>query len=230
MGKTIVVVGFGPGISTAVAEKFGSSGFSVGLVGRNGERLAAGVKALNARGIEAAAFAADAGDPAAIRAAVGRARTALGPITVVLWNAYGGAETGDFVTADPLAVRGVFDVAVVGLLAIVQEALPDLKKTKDGAVLVTNGAFGEIHAQIDDYAVQSKAMGLALANGAKHKLVGLLAQRLKSEGVYVGEVMVAGTVKGSAWDSGSANLEAATIANKFWELYASRGEVRARIG
>ena len=82
---------------------------------------------------------------------------------------------------------------------------------------------------MDAYAVGAKAMGLALANAAKHKLVGLLAQRLKGDGVYVGEVMVAGTVKGTAWDSGSANLDGATIANKFWDLYQARGEIRARI-
>ena len=132
-------------------------------------------------------------------------------------------------TADAAAVRSVFDVAVVGLLAAVQEALPDLKKTKGGAVLITNGAFGEINPQIDEYAVSSKAMGLALANAAKHKLVGLLAQRLKGEGIYVGEVMVAGTVKGTPWDDGKASLDGATIANRFWELCQARGEVRARV-
>jgi len=230
MGKTILVVGFGPGISTAVAEKFGSAGLSVALVARSEERLAAGVKALKARGIEAAAFPADAGDPAAIRAVVGKARAALGPITVVHWNAYGGSETGDLVTADPTAVRGVFDVAILGLLATVQEALPDLKRTKEGAILITNGAFGEIHPNIDRFAVTTKAMGLALANAAKHKLVGLLAERLKDDGVYVGEVMVAGIVKGTRWDNGGATLDGPTIANKFWELYQGRGEVRARVG
>ncbi len=229
MGKTILVVGFGPGISIAVAEKFGASGFSVALVGRSEERLASGVKALKAKGIDAAAFPADAGDPAAMRAVVSKARAELGPIAVIQWNAYGGAEAGDLVTADAHAIRSVFDVAVVGLIATVQEALPDLKQTKEGAVLVTNGAFGEIDPQMDAYAAGLKAMGLALANAAKHKLVGLLAARLKGEGVYVGEVMVAGTIKGSAWDSGSANLEGATIANRFWELYQARGEVRARI-
>ena len=83
---------------------------------------------------------------------------------------------------------------------------------------------------MDGYAVNVKAMGLALANAAKHKLVGLLAQRLKGDGVYVGEVMVAGTVKGTAWDQGNANLDGSTIANKFWELYQSRTEIRARVG
>jgi short-subunit dehydrogenase len=229
MAKTILVVGFGPGISTAVAEKFGSEGFSVALVARSEERLAAGVKALKAKGIEAAAFPADAGDPASIRAAVGKARTALGPLTVLQWNAYGGGQAGDLTTADATAVRSVFDVAIVGLLAAVQEALPDLKKSGEGAVLVTNGAFGELSPQLDELAVGAKAMGLALGNAAKHKLVGLLVQRLKPEGVYVGEVMVAGTVKGSAWDSGKANLESSAIAAKFWDLYRVRAESRARI-
>jgi NAD(P)-dependent dehydrogenase (short-subunit alcohol dehydrogenase family) len=230
MTRTILVVGFGPGISTAVAEKFGSSGFSVALVARNQERLTVGVNALKAKGVQAAAFAADAGDPAAIRAAVAGARASLGPITVVHWNAYGGSEAGDLVTVDAPTLRGVFDVAVLGLLAAVQEALPDLKKAKgEGAVLITNGAFADITPQMDEFAVGAKAMGLALANAAKHKLAGLLAQRLKGEGVYVGEVMVAGTVKGTRWDAGQANLDGSTIASKFWELYQARGEVRARV-
>jgi short-subunit dehydrogenase len=230
MKKTLVIVGFGPGISSAVANKFGSSGFSVALVARHEEKLAAGVKALKAKGIDAAAFPADAGDPTAIRAAVAKARTALGPVTVLHWNAYGGAAAGDLTTADSASVRGIFDAAIVGLVAAVQEALPDLKASKEGAVLITNGAFGEINPQIDEYAVSARAMGLGVANAAKHKLAGLLAARLKAEGVYVGEVMVAGTVKGTAWDSGNATLDAATIAAKFWELYQARGETRARVG
>jgi NADP-dependent 3-hydroxy acid dehydrogenase YdfG len=148
----------------------------------------------------------------------------------VQWNAYGGAEAGDILSTDPTAVRSVFDVAIVGLLAAVQEALPDLKQSKEGAILVTNGAFGDVNPQVDAFAVSIKASGVALANAAKHKLVGLLAARLEAEGVYVGEVMVSGTVKGTAWDSGNANLDAATIADKFWSLYQGRKELRARVG
>jgi hypothetical protein len=72
-------------------------------------------------------------------------------------------------------------------------------------------------------------MGVALANGAKYKLVGLLAQRLKTEGVYVGEVMVAGTIKGTPYDHAGNVIEGSTVANKFWELYQARDEVRARV-
>ena len=230
MAKTIVVVGYGPGVSTAVAQKFGAAGFAVALVARNEQKLAAGVRSLEDKRIKAAAFTADAADPESIRAAIRKARAALGPIAVLHWNAYGGADAGDLLTAELDAVRGVFDVRIVGLLAAVEEALPDLKGAGDGAVLVTNGAFGELSPQIDELAVGVKAMGLALANAAKHKLVGLLAQRLRGEGVFVGEVMIAGTVKGTAWDSGKAPaIEGAAIADKFWELYKARREIRARV-
>ncbi len=228
MSKTIVVVGFGPGISTAVAEKFGAAGYAVALVARNEERLAAGVAALKAKGIAAAAFPADAGDPASVRAALAKARAALGPVTVIHWNAYSGGDLGDILTADPAAVGRVFDVGVVGLLAAVQEALPDLKSAGDGAVLVTNGAFGEPSPQMDAFAVSLKSVGVALANAAKYKLVGVLAQELKDAGVYVGEVMVAGSVKGTAW-SPNEGIEASKIADTFWALYQARTEVRARV-
>jgi NADP-dependent 3-hydroxy acid dehydrogenase YdfG len=229
MPKTIVVVGFGPGISTAVAERFAAEGFSVALVARNAARLAEGVARLRARGVAAGAFPADAGDPAAIAAAVDKARSELGPITVIHWNAFSGGQAGDLLTAAPAAARGVFDVAVVGLLAAVRQALPDLKSAGDGAVLVTNGAFGELSPQMDAYAVSLQAMGLAVANAAKHKLVGLLAQRLKDDGVYVGEVMVAGAVKGTASDTGGRAIEGSAIADRFWRLYRARAEARARI-
>jgi NADP-dependent 3-hydroxy acid dehydrogenase YdfG len=228
MAKTVVVVGYGPGVSNAVAEKFGAEGFAVALVARNPERLAAGAEALNAKGVAAAACPADAGDPAAIAAAVGKAREALGPIGAIHWNAFDGGA-GDLATATPSEVRKALDVGVVGLVAAAQAALPDLKAAGDGAVLVTNGAFGELNPQIDAVAVNVKSMGLAVANAAKHKLVGLLAERLKSEGVYVGEVMIAGLVKGSAFDRGGPAIDPARIADAFWRLYKARDELYARV-
>ncbi len=226
--KTIVVVGFGPGNSTAVAEKFGAEGFSVALVGRNQERLASGVSALKGRGIAAAAFRADATDPAAIAGAFRNIRAELGPITAIHWNAYGGAEAGDLLTADPAAVHGLFDAAVFGLLAATREALPDLKNAGDGAILITNGGFGDLSPEMDEYATNFNVMGIALANAAKNKLVGLLAQRLKRDGVYVGEVTIYGTVKGTPTGAADA-INPSITADKFWDLYQSRGEIRAEI-
>ena len=179
MAKTIVIVGFGPGISTSVAKKFGSEGFSV------------------------------------------------------QWNAHGGNEARDLVTADSIIVKSIFDIAIVGLLAAIQEALPDLREAKEGSVLITNGAAGEINPQMDAFVTGANAsglrlMGVAVANAAKDKLVGMLAHRLKGDGIYVGQVTIAGTVKGTAWESPDS-IDPSDVADKFWQLHQNRSEVRARI-
>jgi len=228
MSKTILVCGFGPGISTAVANRFGAAGFSVALVARNEERLASGARALAAKGIKAAAFPADLGDPGSVPALLGKVRAALGSIDVLHWNAYGGGA-GDLLKADTKEVRAVFDLPIASLLAAVQAALPDLRKNKESAILVTNGGLGYFDPKVDAMAVEWGAMGLALANAAKHKMVGLLAEKLKPEGVYIGEVVVLSTVKGTAFDSGSSTLEPHAVGEKFWQLYTERKEHTTQI-
>lgn len=227
MAKNILINGFGSGISLALAEKFGAQGFGVGLVARSGQRLDTGVKMLEGQGVRVVPFQADLSDLKAIPGLMSSVREKLGPLDVVQWNAYAGGA-GDLLAADPAEISSVLGIAVPSLVAVVQAALPDLRANK-GAVLVTNGGLGLLDDQVDAGAVGWKAMGLAVANAAKHKLVRLLSTQLKPDGVYVGEVMVLDAVKGSAWDSGNATLEASAIAAKFWQLYSERSELSVRI-
>ena len=123
--------------------------------------------------------------------------------------------------------KGLLDAAV---RAVAQDGpLPDLRQHKDAAVLVTNGGLGDANEQMDSLATSWNVAGLALANAAKHKLTGLLAAKLKPEGIYVGELIVTGTVKGTAWDQGQATLEPSSIAQRFWDLAKARTELSARI-
>ena len=219
MSKTIVVCGHGPGISDAVAHKFGKEGFSVAIVARNKERLSAAAAKLEQAGVKAKAFTADLSDPEAVRGVVKAARE-LGPIACLHWNAYGG-KAGDLTTAPTAELREALDISVHGLLAGLQEALPDLKAAK-GSLLVTGGGLAFYDAKVDAMACEWGAMGLAVGKAAQHKVVGLLAKRLEKDSVYVGEVVVLGMVKGTAFDHGNATLEPADIANKFWELQQAR--------
>jgi len=229
MAKTILVSGYGPGISSAIAEKFGAEGYAVALAARNAERLAAGVKALQAKGIKAAAFPTDLADPNAARALVGKVREALGPLTALAWTAYD-TGAGDLLSAEPAAVRRVLDIATTSLLAAVNAALPDMKGQPDAAVLVVNGGFGYADPSVDAAAVQFNSMGLAMANAAKNKLVGMLSLKLKGDGVYVGQAMVLGTIKGTAWDQGNATIDASTVAAKLWDLSRARTELTVKVG
>jgi len=228
MSKNIVICGYGTGISAALAEKFAAAGFGLALVARGAERLSQAAEGLRQRGVNAVAVAGDLGDPASVQAIARQAREKLGPIDVVQWNAYA-SGAGDLLSADPKELSKVMDVAVSGLIAMVQACLPDLRARK-GAVLVTNGGLGLLDPKVDTMPVQWSAMGLAVANTAKHKLVRVFAERLRGDDVYVGEVVVLSTVKGTAWDNGTSTLEARTIADKFWEIYQGRRELSVMIG
>lgn len=222
MSKTILVTGYGSGISHAVAEKFGSQGFAVAIAARNAGKLNEAVKAFAAKGIKALAVPTDVSDLSAVRDAVKKTRAELGELTAIHWNA-AGYGAGDLLTTPAEELRASFDTGITGLVAAIQEALPDLKNSK-GAVLVTDGGFGVLDDGVDRAGVEFKAMGLSIANAAKHKAVRLLHKRLATEGVFVGEVMVHGTVKGTSWDSGDATLDAKDIAEKFWKLFSERKE------
>jgi NADP-dependent 3-hydroxy acid dehydrogenase YdfG len=229
MAKTIVIAGHGPGISDAVARQFGGEGFAVALAARSADKLEAAAEALRQKGITAQAFPTDLGDPDAVQSLIAKAGKALGPVTVLHWNAYAGLA-GDLTTAPIADLRTVLDVGVVGLVAAVQAALPDMKDQKNPAVLVTGGGFALYTPQVDQMAAQYNSMGLAVSKAAQHKLVGVLSAKLAPEGIYVGEVQVLGMVKGTAFDRGAATIEAQTIAAKFWELYTARKDTFAQVG
>ena len=220
MQKTVVVCGHGPGISDSLARRFGREGFAVALVARNAERLGKAVAELESAGVSAKAFPCNLGDADAVRTMIGDARAALGPIAVVHWNAYqpGG---GDLTTATTAEVRGAVDVAVTGMVAAVQESLADLKAEK-GSLLVTGGGLAFHDPAVNKMAVEWGAMSLAIAKAAQHKATALLSLRLAAEDVYVGEVVVAAMVKGTAFDQGNATLDPNDIADKFWELHSKR--------
>jgi NADP-dependent 3-hydroxy acid dehydrogenase YdfG len=220
MQKTIIVCGHGPGISHAVANKFGGEGFQVALVARSAEKLENARASLQARGIKAAAFPADLSDPSGAKDLVQRVRDQFGPIGAIHWNAYANTA-GDVLAADATAIRTVFDVAVTSLVLTLQQVLADLKAAQ-GAVLVTNGGLGFFDPKADAAAVAWNSMGLAMANSAKHKLIGLLSEKLRADGITVGEVVVLGLVKGTVWDTGSATIEPGAVADKFWEIYSGR--------
>jgi NAD(P)-dependent dehydrogenase (short-subunit alcohol dehydrogenase family) len=223
--KTIVVCGHGPGISDAVARKFGREGFDVALVARNAERVGRAAEALATQGISARGFGCDLGDLAAVAKTIAQVRAELGPITVLHWNAYTRVE-GDLLDGDLAAVRHALDVSVIGLIAAARASLGDLREQKDSAaILVTGGGFGVDDPRVNGMAAQWGAMDLALQKGSQHKLTGLLHAKLAAEGIYVGEVVVQGMVKGTAFDRGNATLESSAIADRFFEIYRARKEI-----
>jgi NAD(P)-dependent dehydrogenase (short-subunit alcohol dehydrogenase family) len=223
----LLVIGYGPGTSQAVATRFARAGYGVALVARSGQRAGDAASQLRTMGVAAAAYQADASDPASIRRAIARARHELGSISAVLWTAFRSGGVKDVLATAPESIERVFDIGVAGLLACVQEVLEDLRASS-GAIMVANGALGENTTEADRYAKFLDNDGVALENAAKSKLVGILAERLREFDIYVGEVTIAGSVAGTVTE-GPSVIRPERIADQFWTLTQTRGTTRLRM-
>lgn len=140
MGKVITIVGMGPGVSLAVAKRFGQEGFAVGALARRADALEEQVRVLNAAGIWAAGRAADSGDPASLLSAMGQLTAELGDTDVLVYNAAG-------VRFKPPAELSAEEfnadlrVSIGGALAASQAVLPSMRHRGAGTILFTGDGF-----------------------------------------------------------------------------------------
>ncbi|QBR04327.1 SDR family NAD(P)-dependent oxidoreductase [Paraburkholderia pallida] len=223
--KTIIICGYGVAVSRAVAGRFGAEGFQLALVARDGARLSKAADEFARAGVLAQAFPCDLSDRSAITRMIGQVRERMGPITVLHWNAYS-PIAGDLASVDVAELSTLLTLGVTNLVEAVQLALPDLRNANgQGAVLITGGGAALYDPKIDNAVVAIRSMGVAVTKAAQHKLTGLLHSRLKDEGVYVGEVVIFGAVRGTLRDQGYATIEPTVVAERFWDLFQSREQV-----
>ncbi|MBE1237966.1 SDR family NAD(P)-dependent oxidoreductase [Phaeovibrio sulfidiphilus] len=227
MAQTILVCGAGPGVSRAVARRFGRAGHPVALVARNPQRLEGAVEELSGEGLQVRAFPADLADITSLGRVVEDVRAALGPIGILHWNAFLDVE-GGLLEAPLSDLTGSFELRVTAYIAAVRACLPDLEASR-GAVLATCGIMLLDDPRVDAFAIGYGALAIGVA--AQHKATGILAQTLAPRGVYVGEVIVNGFIEGTPGGVGkSPTVAPAAIAEAFRELYEARREHSVIIG
>ncbi|KAI9348916.1 short-chain dehydrogenase/reductase SDR [Zopfochytrium polystomum] len=227
----IVVAGYGPGISRAVAIHFAQKkGLAVALLARTESKLVEAEKELAALGITAKAFSVDLSDVDAVRATIASVRESLGPIHILFWNAAAVGTTT--LLTDPGALSAAqyaYNVQFASFIAGVHGSLSDLKSTRVGehlgAILVTGGFLEEVAEGTAKLAVAWRFSTIVALKAALRKAVQVLNEELVESGVYAGEVTVMGAVKGTPFDDGTATIEAAAVAERFEGLYEKRTAV-----
>jgi NAD(P)-dependent dehydrogenase (short-subunit alcohol dehydrogenase family) len=202
----LVVVAAGPGLGRAVARRFAREGAAVGLVARSADKLGELVTEVSTAGARAVATAAaDVGDEAALRGALGALRGELGEATALVYN--GSAYVEGSVTALPTeGLRLALDVGVVGALVAAQEAVPAMRAAGRGTVLLT----GSVAA--DRASTSAAAVGIAKA--ALRNLARSLHKEVAGDGVRVTTVTIDGVL------AGPSALDVDEIADLYWRLYS----------
>lgn len=203
--KIISIVGMGPGISHAVAERFGREGFTIAMIARNIDRLQLLQELLEKQDIPARYYVGDAADDESLQRAFINIHGELGPTDVLLYNAAKLKkvpileESSDSLAAD-------FRINTGGALEAVKAVLPDMRRRDRGTLLFTGG--GLALTPHPDYG------SLSLGKAALRSLAFQLHQALSETPIKVATLTVAGFVSPD-----SATHNPAAIADVFWRLH-----------
>ncbi|KAG2437826.1 hypothetical protein HXX76_005445 [Chlamydomonas incerta] len=220
--RVIAVCGYGPGISNSVAHLWASHGFNVALLSRTQARLDHGAKEIGAKGGHAKGYAVDLAKPDDVKAVLQRVTQELGVVTVLFWNPASHAW-GDVLSLDIDVIEHNLQHQVTGLLAAVQQVVPDMATRPGSAILVTGGGLS-LAAENRALAKAANAMGgvaVAAGKAAQRALVHSLAEGLAPKGIRVAEVVVLGGVKGSANVGDRGTVRPEDVADDFWKLYTA---------
>src|SRR3954452_6234436 len=114
------LIGAGPGLGRAIAERYAHGGFSVGLIARDARRLQEQASLIRARGQGAATASGDAGDAKSLRTAIANVESQLdGPTTVLIYNAVA-FSPGTPLQLSPETIQSDYRINVTGALVAAQ--------------------------------------------------------------------------------------------------------------
>jgi short-subunit dehydrogenase len=139
--RVAVVTGASSGIGAEMARQLAAAGVRVGLTARRADALEALAREIRAQGGAAAVAPADAADPAATRAAIGRIAGELGPIDLLIANAGLGLET----PAARFSAEKVERMVRVNLIAVayaIEAVLPEMLRAGRGHLVAISSLAG----------------------------------------------------------------------------------------
>lgn len=182
-GRSIVVVGAGPGVGASVARRFAREGYAAALIARSSGKLEGLAAELRATGATATWAAVDITDAEELTSAIDRFADALGRIDVVHFN------PSVFRQRDPLHLSAMelledLHVGVAALLTAVQAARPWM--SRGGRVTVTGSMAAD--------RPWHEACSLGAQKAALRNLVLSLDTTLEPAGIRATSLTVRGTL------------------------------------
>jgi 3-oxoacyl-[acyl-carrier protein] reductase len=142
-GKSALVTGASKGIGKGIARVFARHGARVMVVARHIDAAEATAKEIRDAGGKAAAFAADVRDLASMEAAAAAAKAKHGGLDILCANA-GIFPQAKLETMTPDQWDEVIDTNLKGTFISVKAAIPYLKESSQGRIVVTSSITGPV--------------------------------------------------------------------------------------
>jgi NAD(P)-dependent dehydrogenase (short-subunit alcohol dehydrogenase family) len=171
------IVGAGPGNGAALAKRFSTAGYRIGLISRDVRTTQPIVDRLE----DAAAFAGDATNSASLRHALADIARQLGPVDVLVYNA-GKGVWGEALQVSEEEFERAWRLNAFGLFNAAREVLPAMLAAGRGTIVVM-GATASRRGR-------AQTAAFAAAKGAQRLLAESLARAYGPKGVHVALLVV----------------------------------------
>jgi NADP-dependent 3-hydroxy acid dehydrogenase YdfG len=131
--KVATILGVGPGLGAALAHRFASEGFAVGLMARNEDKLKSIQQEIERKGGLAASIPTDATDPTSVAAAFTQVKEKLGVPEVFVYNA-GAFPIGGILELTPEQLETSWKINCFGAFLAVRQVLPEMVERGSGTI------------------------------------------------------------------------------------------------
>lgn len=175
--KSCLITGVGPGTGRALVERFAAGGYQVAMLARNVERLSAIAKEISGTH----AYPCDVTDTGALASTCAAVKQDLGPPTVVIHNAVGGAF-GSFDEIDPAVLEQNFQVNTMALLHLARLVVDDMIEAGGGSLLATGNTSA--------YRGKAAFAGFAPSKAAQRILLQSIARSHGPKGIHAAFVAI----------------------------------------
>lgn len=182
---TAVIAGVGPGLGSSLARAFARQGFAIALLSRHAESSEPVARELCSSGASVLVVPTDVTDLQSVTTAVAIAKSQLGSITVLAYNASGYGR-GPFLELDPGVFRQSFDVGVLGAVHLAQAVIPGMLAVGRGFISFT-GATAALRGR-------AGFAPLSIAKAGLRMLAQSLAREFHPQGIHVIHVIVDGQI------------------------------------
>lgn len=170
--RVCIITGVGPGTGSALARRFAAGGYQIAMLARTEGRL----RELAAEVPGASAYPCDVAEEAQIAETLATIASELGPASVLIHNAVGGAF-GDFQEIEPAVLQRNFATNTMALLHLARGVAPAMLEAGEGTILVTGNTSA--------YRGKAKFAGFAPSKAAQRVLAESMARSLGPKGIHV---------------------------------------------
>jgi NAD(P)-dependent dehydrogenase (short-subunit alcohol dehydrogenase family) len=183
--KTMLVVGAGDSLGSAIARTFAADGFTVCVSRRNGDKLKPLVDEIERLGGKAIAFGSDARREDQVIAMIDQIEREVGPLEAAVYNVGGNVQFSILETTSRVYSK-VWEMGCFGGFLVGREVARRMVGRGRGTILFT-GATASLRG----------SAGYAAFAGAKHGLRALaqsMARELGPKNIHVAHVVIDGPI------------------------------------